>query len=360
MTTTLMQANREWSMRPADERFSSIQELHDAALGLQNASYTKGDVITKDLRVAADENSDDMLIYDGDEPYKLTNYSFAQLSRIASAPANYLAELPTELAASCINVGLQEKKGQTNIFAKRDRTGMDVLRSLTSDRYDRIWNSEITRRLLEIEAEGTWKPAPAAFDGSRGLYHGDRSMFAFLVDNERRIFETGPEGGLSRGFFVSNSEVAAAAFKIITFHYEYVCGNHRVWGAQQIDEISIRHVGEANQKAFAGLEAELKRYADSSAHEDELRVEAMRTMKLGNDFNEVLDRVLNLRIPGIGSRMVAEAYKTAVEKTDWYGDPNTVWGFTGGLTQVARDLTHADERVKLERAASQVMDLVTV
>jgi len=87
----------------------------------------------------------------------------------------------------------------------------------------RIWNSEITSRLCDLEARGPWQPAPAAFDGSRGLYMGDRDLFAFMVDSGRRIFEKLPGGGLSRGFFVWNSEVGAASFGIQTFFYEYVC-----------------------------------------------------------------------------------------------------------------------------------------
>jgi excisionase family DNA binding protein len=43
-----------------------------------------------------------------------------------------------------------------------------------------------------------------------------------IADSNRRIFETLPGGGLSRGFFVWNSEVGAASFGIQTFFYEYV------------------------------------------------------------------------------------------------------------------------------------------
>jgi hypothetical protein len=30
----------------------------------------------------------------------------------------------------------------------------------------------------------------------------------------------------------------------MTFLYEYVCGNHRVWGARHLDEARIIHIGK--------------------------------------------------------------------------------------------------------------------
>lgn len=355
--TVLMDASYQWSSRTADERFSSVQDLHNAALGYKEGSYYDEQVNVANFRVKPDVENDRLLLVNNDDEYSLTNWSFGQLCRDADAPASYLSKLPVSLAATNLNHGLEDSEKKTNMMLLKTQKQVDILRSMNSDRYDRIWNSDITRRLLEIEAEGIWRPAPAAFDGSRGLYLGDRSMFAFMVDNERRIFEKGPGGGLSRGFFLRNSEVGASAFAIMTFFYEYICGNHRVWGAQKIAEINIRHIGEANEKAFVGLEAELVRYAEASADEDEQRIEAMRTFKIGNNLDEVLDKVLSLRIVGLGKKMITNGFEVAKLHEDWYGDPRTVWGLAGGLTQIARDEPIADDRIALELASKRVMEL---
>ena len=183
-------------------------------------------------------------------------------------PRSAAASLAPTLAADCLNAGLPEADGDARLLLNGDASGHMTARAITSDRYSRIWNADITARLLDLEAGGVWQPAPAAFDGSRGLYLGDRDMFAFMVDNERRIFETLPGGGLSRGFFAWNSEVGAASFGIMTFLYEYVCGNHRVWGAKQVSEVRLRHVGEGlDHRAFSTLRATLINYANTSASE---------------------------------------------------------------------------------------------
>lgn len=358
--TTLMQANREWMSRPADERFSSVAAIHAAAQGFKDRALRTDGVPTSRLRVA-DVGGDVKLIAKGDLEIGLTNWSFGQLATVADAPASYLSRLPAKLAVENLNHGLarapEDKDRPNRLLFDRAESGMATLRALTSTKYTRIWNTDVTSRLVRLEQEGPWQPAPAAFDGSRGLYLGDRDMFAFMVDNDRRIFEKGPGGGLSRGFFVSNSEVGAKAFKILTFFYNFVCGNHMVWGASGLQEVKIRHVGNADSAAFEGLEAELIRYAESSATEDDAKVEAMRRYVIGKDKEEVLDTIMKLRFGGLGAGLINQAYDLAVEREDWYGAPNTMWGFAGGLTEIARDLPNADARTNMEAVAGKLMEI---
>lgn len=353
--TTLMEASRQWMRRPADERYSSVADLHAAALDYKTRAG-RAIVPSEKLRVGAHDG--DVFLLGRDDKIEMTNWSFDQLATLAEAPAPYMRRLPAHLAADCLNNGLEKAtERDNNLMFKKEHSGMITLRALTSTKYDRIWNADITSRLMELEATGPWQPAPAAFDGSRGLYLGDRDMFAFMVDNDRRIFEKGPGGGLARGFFVTNSEVGAAAFKITSFFYEFVCGNHRVWGASGIREARIRHIGNAHERAFGSLVAELKAYADSSAAEDELRVTKMRQYVIGKDLDEVLDTIMGLRIAGLSKKTITASYELAEQCEDWYGAPNTMWGLAGGMTQIARDLPNADARVELEAAAGKMMEI---
>lgn len=357
--TTLSDANSQWAKRRPDERFGSLTAIHDAALGYRATAKTQN-VPTDMLRVAA--RGDDIVLETRGADVAMTNWAFGQVATIAKAPAGYLQNIPAKLAADCVNHGLRanaeesrdESKG---LFRKDEHTGMVTLRALTGTGYSRIFNCEITERLLELEAEGTWRPAPAAFDGSRGLYLSDRDMFCFMVDNDRRIFETAPGGGLSRGFFVENSEVGAAAFKLKSFLFSYICGNHNVWGVSEIKEIAIRHVGDATGRAWGEYEAQIKLYAEASAADDEAKIKSMMTMKLGNNVQEILDVILPRKIVGLGKKMVTDAYQLSTQRVDWYGQPGTVWSLANGITEIARDLPMADARRDLETAASKVFEL---
>jgi hypothetical protein len=356
MSATLTQANSQWDRRPADERFASLADMDRAARAFRT-SATVEEIKANALAVAACGND---LVLSGPklDGAVLTNWSFGQLAARASAPAAYLKTLPASIAADCLNTGLMRAGDDDRSVQILLGDNGKLARAATSDKYSRIWNSDITKRLLELEARGPWQPAPAAFDGSRGLYLGDRDMFAFLVDNERRIFETGPGGGLSRGFFVSNSEVGDAAFQIMTFFYEYVCGNHRVWGAQGVAEAKIIHIGhDQGSKAFEMMAVEVKKYAEASAAGDELKVERCRTFEIGASKDDVLDAIFKLKVPTITKTIAGQAYDLAEQRTDWYGSPRSAWGYAGGLTEIARDLPNASDRHQLDLAATRVMEL---
>jgi len=372
---TLIKASNEWATRPADQRFKSLADLHSAVTDRRDRSRT-ATVAVSELRAKV---VDGTVYLNGraDRTAALTHWSFGQLSRFAGAPPSYLRQLPAPLAAECLNTGLVKYQGEgedstaklllsvpvvsssqalSQVVESLDSPPPLTLRGMTSDRYSRIWDADITSRLIRL-AEHGWQPAPAAFDGSRGLYASAHDMFAFMVDNDRRIFERGPGGGLSRGFFAWNSEVGAASFGIMTFLYEYVCGNHRVWGASNVSEVRIRHVGDADERAFSQMAVELRKYADSSAADDELKIQRAGSYQLGANKDEVLDAVFGLKVPGLTRARIVEAYQLAEEHSDWYGNPRSAWGLAGGLTEIARDLPHADERVTLDRAAGKVMEM---
>lgn len=357
--TTLTAASRELMRRPKDERFDSVQALHDAALGYRNRANT-ATVKTSRLKAVNHDGRVEL-----DSPHmrvKLNNWSFGQLATAANAPGSYLATLPADLAVECINHGIAtatsaDSDRPNKLLLDGASTGMATLRALTSTKYARIWNMDVTARLLRLQEEQGWNPAPAAFDGSRGLYMGDRDMFAFMVDNDRRIFESLPGGGLSRGFYLRNSEVGSASFHIASFNYAFICGNHMIWGARNLREVKIRHIGKAGDIAFDGLEAELIKYANSSAKEEELQIEAMRRYTIGKDLDEVLDVIMGLKIDGMSRGLAKQAYEKTIEHEDWYGAPNTVWGFSNGITEIARDLPNADARVRMEAVASKVMEI---
>lgn len=363
--TTLMRASTEWSKRPADQRFGSLEALHAATTHHREVSVEAPVVPLKSLRIESvatsgeQPNIDRVPVLVGKEGVGalFTHYAFGQFSRAVGAPAAYLRSLPADLVVQNLNHGIAQAPAADNnlLFTQN---GDLRLRAMVSQKYTRIWNNDVTARLIRLVGEQPqWQPAPEAFDGSRGLYASDEDMFAFMVDNDRRIFETLPGGGLSRGFFVWNSEVGAASFGIMTFFYEFVCGNHRVWGAKGIQELRIPHIGNADDRAFKQLAVEIRKYADSSARDDELKIESMRSMKLGDKKEEVLDRVFALKGVDVSRKVIEASYDKAVEREDRYGDPRTVWALTGGMTEIARDLPNANERVKLDRAAGKIMQI---
>jgi hypothetical protein len=383
MSFNLYKASNQWSTRPADERFETVQDLYAATVGYRNAA-AEATLDLKQLRVEAIDG-EVSLVGRANNPARLTHWSFGQIASRVSAPAAYLRTLPATLAAQNLNHGLA-KGGEGNAKALFHSNGSLVLRCLTSDQYTRIWNSDVAQRLQDLP-EG-WRvpparPVNAGQPGTRiateadviasghrglgikvgdtiapaGLYASDHDLFGFFINEDRRIAEPGNPEGLSRGFFVWNSEVGASAFGVTTFLYRSVCGNHIVWDASNVSEIRIIHKGQANARAFEGLRAELTRYADDSASDIEARIKVARSYSLGQTKDDVLDAVFGKKINGLTRGVIEQAYDLAEEHTDTDGSPRTVWGLVQGLTRASQVTPYADERVRIDKAANKVLQI---
>ena len=382
----LNQASKQWASRPADERYWTIDELLEARRKLASQSGEKHGVEWSSLRASA-QDDDIQLVGTQGNPAHLTNWSFGQLAAGVAAPAGYLQRLPAELAANCLNHGLAvcEKEPASLLF---NTNGSLTIRALNSDRYTRIWDSQILERLVSILPNG-WRlpPArPAGKAGERtriatqedclrlqvaglsiqpgdiiapaGAYASDRDMFVFLV-NENTTIDAGEGSNLGRGFFLWNSEVGAKTFGIMSFLYDAVCGNHIVWNAKDVKEIRFRHVGNADERAFVSLRVDLVEYVNSAAGEIESRIKAARSYTLGATKEEALDALLGIvtsKRLQLTQGQCDDAYNIAASSTR-YGSPRSVWGIVNGLTELSQQTEYADKRVSIDRAAGKLLEV---
>lgn len=388
MSLNLFAASRQWSTRPADERFWNLEEMHAACRSYRDSART-ATVRTNQLRceVGGEDGGEVVLQGPAGQPAKLTHWSFGQLANRVGAPADYLRSLPAELAARNLTHGLQRSGDDSEAKALFHANGSLICRCLTSDKYTRIFNHEVVERLLPLTGQG-WRVPPARpamenqpgarkatkedlLEGEEGfglsvkegdmiapagLYASDHDMFAFMVNEGRRI-EDGSDGGLSRGFFITNSEVGAASLKVTTFLYRHVCGNHIVWGAKGVSEIRIVHRGAADRKFSRQMAVELRKYSDASANDDELRIEAAKRFTIGATKDEVLDSLFAKKI--LPRKSLEQAYDFAVEQEQETaaGSPKTVWGITQGITRLSQEERFADRRAEIDRAAGKVLEM---
>lgn len=386
MSVNLFEANHQWQNRPADQRFESLDALYAYCQAMRDNAATS--TINMNRLRAEPAGAELALVGETGQRASLTHWSFGQLANRIGAPADYLRGLPLDLAAENVNHGLAHRtSGKGVMLLDRQTDGMQC-RAFTSDDYSRIWSAELVSRLLPLPEQG-WQipPArPARMDapGARqatqadclrssqlnsslaikpgdwiapaGLYASDRDLFAFMVNEERRI-EDGSAGGLSRGFFCTNSEVGAASLRFTSFLYRAVCGNHIVWGAKNVRELRIVHRGSADRRFGYQLQCELRKYADQSASQDELRIEQTKKCVLGATKDEVLDLLFGKKI--LPMKSLERAYEYAIDEADRHaaGSPKTAWGMAQGLTRLSQDSPNADRRNEIDRAAGKILDL---
>ena len=385
----LFKASNQWSTRPADERFWDLTEMYEKCFSYKS-SACESTVRFGEVRVEA-EKGEVKIVGKKGIPARLTNWAFGQLCARADAPAGYLRNLPATLAAQNLNHGLSRIDEKTDEVAKLlfHRNGDYVLRAATSPSYSRIFNSDIVSRLAVNLPKGWVVPParPAGVDNERtriatasdvlrlqkaglsikvgdkiapaGLYASDHDMFVFMV-NEDKSVDDGTGHDLGRGFFMWNSEVGAASFGIMTFLYDAVCANHIVWGAKGVQELRIRHVGEAGTKAFRGIRAELIKYADDSVSDVEAKIKAARRFEFGATKEDAVIAAFKLvaRTGGawISRKKLEEAHDIA-ELRGRYGSPRSAWGLVNGLTELSQKSEYTDHRVAIDRAAGKIMEM---
>jgi hypothetical protein len=258
----LFKASHQWASRPADERFASLQDMLTATQSYRN-SAVEADVKYADIRTEAKDG--EVLLRGPMGGFaRMTNWAFKQLATRAGTAAQFLTDLPATLASQVLNHKLStlgnDLQKEANVLLHRN--GTLIARAIMSERYERIWNSDIVAKLVPLQSHG-WRvpparPAMANQPGTRkataadvlevsgfsglsikigddiapaGLYASDRDMFAFMINEKARV-KDGSEHGLSRGFFVQNNEVGSGSYVISTFLLKHVCGNHIVWGAR--------------------------------------------------------------------------------------------------------------------------------
>jgi hypothetical protein len=337
-------------------RASVISSRHLLA---RPAGDARGLIVTAPIQMQGEGGSTDQ--------YAPTHWAFGQLAALAGAPAGYLRTLPSEMAADCINYGMQFKRDIEDVGVLLYNNGAPTLRAATGGGYGRIWNATVTRNLRERFGNGVnetgWtvpgmfgKPLDQVTKANTTLYAGDRDMFVFLADERNRIEipnrRDGKSGSLARGFFVWNSEVGSAVFGIASFLFDYVCCNRMVWGATQFKELRIRHTAGAPDRFLEQVQPALTDYANSSARMVTDIVEAAQRAKL--DQGEKLDAFLKVRF---GKHLVEPIKKAHVEEE---GRPiETMWDAATAATAYARSITWQDERVAIERKAGDLLDLAT-
>ena len=361
--TTLYQASHQWASRPDDQRFVSLDAMLAHFRTIKSESRQSVVPSRRLQAIPSADNKGMEIVADGDDVhYAPTHFSFGQLAQIAEAPAGFLRTLPSPIAADCINFGLQFKRGIEDIGVLTQHNGSDVLRAATGPRYGRIWNADVVEALTDRFGDGVsgaWK-VPGEFGkdvvvdkNNTTLYASDRDMFVFLADEKNRIEipnrRNGQSGALARGFFMWNSEVGDKTFGLGTFLFDYACKNRIVWGAENYNEVRIRHTASAPDKFIQEMTPAIIAYANSSADNITTAIEGARSKRLGDD----LDSFLGTRF---GKRMIVPL--KAVHEAEEGRPIETLWDVTTAATAYARGIEHQDRRVEMEREAGKILKLV--
>jgi hypothetical protein len=359
----LMDASRQWATRPNDERFISLLDLQshvDQAYSNSRATV----VPTRAIKAAPVAGIDGGLAFLGPDGATVTptHWAFGQVAQRAGAPAGYLRTLPAPIAADALNYGLATREVE-DVGVLLRKNGVTTLAAMTGPAYGRVWNRDIVKGLVDRFGDGVTGHfrVPGEFGkrveitkANTTLYASDRDLFVFLADEDRRIEipnrRDGKSGSLARGFFVWNSEVGKTTFGVKSFLFDYACCNRIVWGAEDVKEFKIRHTSQAPRRWIEEVAPAIEMYAKSSTANIVAAIEAAQAKKIGD-----ADAVTKLLAERFTKSQVAAIQ--AAHLADEGRPIETLWDATTGVTAFARSVPFMDERVEIETAGGDLLNL---
>lgn len=362
----------QWFSRPDDQRYLNLEDLYVATRKRADGAHVR---TVQSVNVRVEASRDDLeslaLILPGREDRVTpTHWSFGQLSGLVGAPASYLRQLPAPLAAINLQHGLLNHRAELIKSLETD-DGRLELRAVTGPDYGRIWDNELVSAIGKIAGNGIddtrWK-VPGVLDWgtmmhnpyvdvtkeTTTLYASDRDVFVFLVDDTHPI-EAGrlPNGEPDlyfRGFYAWNSEVGSKSLGIASFYLRAVCQNRNLWGVENFEDITIRHSKFAAQRFAYEAEPALTSFANSSPAGFIAGIKAAREQVVAKTDDE---RETFLRKRGFSKPETVKVIETVLNEEG--KKPESIFDFCQGITALARQKSHQDARLELEKTAKKLM-----
>ena len=356
MGRQLFDAHRQWATRPADERFETLDEMYSHAVDrraraldfIQNSALLKVEAVGEDIRVIPNEGF----------PVTPTHWGFQQLSTVAKAPAAFLRQLPAKIVADTLNHQLPKVQWQSvKLMTLADPEGeRPLLQAVNGPGYGRIWSADYIAAIKILKDKKNLINPPDWSGRPSGLFDGDRSMFAFLIDGGSIVNAgrdaRGRDDVLHQGAFFWNSEVGDCKIGYSHFMLEKVCGNLIVWGASEVKSIEFKHSMYAPERFASELYPAIQAITTASPKPAEQAISKAQQFMLPADTKEFTAWGLK---QGFSKGELKEGVAAAQQQA---GDCRTLWHLVQGLTAYAQKFAWADAQVDLSTRAGSLLDLV--
>lgn len=368
--------SRQWLARPADEKFTSLDDLRASVAERRKSAFERR-IDTRRIEFIAPEptrieDTHDLTVgLPSGEVIGPSHWSFGQLAGLAKAPAGYLRTLPSQIAADALTYGMRYHRevDEVKLYAAKGS-----LLAATGPEYGRIFDEDVVAAVQQVAGNGigdsrwkvpgtldwttmTYNPETPVTADTTTLFASDRDVFMFLVD-DRNPIEVGklPSGDpdlMFRGFYVTNSEVGRGSLRLAAFYLRAVCCNRILWGVERFEEITMRHTKLAPSRFVEQARPALNSFANGTAKALLEGVQKAKEAKIASDDEQMMDFLQGRKL----SRSRALEVMETVEREEGR-KARTVWDVAQGLTAVARGIPNNDTRIELEGEARKLLDKV--
>lgn len=352
-----------WARRPNDTVFSNVTDLVRYTKDLEERSFEEVDTLEElEVRTPGDSLTpgvDQLYVTRHQKPpSRLNHLSFNQFCQNIKARASEYRKLPAYLAQvplTYLACRADRKDVKLLHTQMREEDGTEC-RAITSPTYGRIWNYELAESVESYISPEIWTvPKKTAFHEKTGFITADeRNCFIFMVDETHPIQAPGGQA-VYRGFYAWNSEVLQGSLGIAEFLYFKACANRCIVGLSEFKEVRLRHTAGAPRIWMRDVAPQLKEYCNSSPKEVQARLQGSTKRIVSEDEKGAREW---LAAKGFTKNLSAQILKGARD-SECGSDPNSSpfsrFNLAMGLTSVAREEDHNDQRVELERRAGTIL-----
>jgi histone H3/H4 len=336
----LTRAHNELYRRSPDEHFPSLDALWRHCREQKERSIDQWHPPV--LMVPEVQNGGLALRLDQEGDYRLNDWSFTQLCRLAEVSKDTLNKLAPQTAREVLRETMPGGTKPLQVL-----THGESVRSIHSASYTRLYNADLLAMAQEFAVD--FQPPQEAAGGGTGLYCGEQDMFCFLIDP---LGWTEIEGeAFAPGFFLWNSEVGRRTVGVQTFWFQAVCQNHIVWDAVEVVEFSRKHTARVHESMDA-----IRRIIENlNAKRDERRdgfakvIRNAMQARIGNDAEEALKA---LHKHGFSRALAQQALEIARTQGRF-----TIFAVVDALTRLAGKLPNAGDRIEADEKAAALLTL---
>lgn len=336
----LTRAHNELYRRSPDEQYPSIDALWRHCREQKERSIDQWHAPV--LMVPEVEDAGLTLHLDQDGTYRLNDWSFTQLCRLAEVSKDTLNKLTPKTARDVLRETMPGGTKPLQILTQDAK-----VRSIHSASYTRLYNADLIGLAQEFAVD--FRPPQEAAGGGSGLYCGEQDMFCFLIDP---LGWTEIDGeAFAPGFFLWNSEVGRRTVGVQTFWFQAVCQNHIVWDAVEVVEFSRKHTANVHESmdAIRRIIENLNNKRDERRDGFAKVIQNAMRARLGSDADEVL-KVLHKH--GFPRSLAQQALDVAVQQGRF-----TIFALVDALTRLAGQLPNAGDRIEADAKAATLLSL---
>ena len=362
----LRTANRQLFSRPADETFggwhSVLDHLRERDRRTAERPHTSLTASNDDENVyltgTAGSNGTGAM----DRPARMTNWSFLQLCRKAAGSADTINRLSPATAATALNELLSgtDTSGVANVL--QTHAGEDEIRALYSAKYERVSDHDVFKFFHAQAEQYGYEPA-GTFAGKRGglppvrpeasgLYAGDSDSFG-IIANEAGKIEI-DNSTLYHAVMFSNSEVGKRTLEVTDCLYNFICGNHQLWGATRVRTIRHRHVRSVRD-VLDRAKCEIFEMADAERQEHREAIAQTYQTAIRRQFATTTERAKDRLKAYMKKKDAVGALGFLSHEAAYPRNPLSAWGVGQAITLDSQTLPNQDLRLKLDAAAGKII-----